>query len=170
MLRLLRRSQSLDRAVLLEAHGGMVFGLCRRLAPAYAEDCYQEIWEKVFAALPDFDPEGAASLRTWIGTIARRHLIDHHRRQKVRGAVRQAPELPSPGRSVDAHLDTGRQIRRLEAALTQLPPAQRRVVISHHLQGVPLALLADEEGVAIGTIKSRLHRGRERLAQILETP
>ncbi|MFT5681248.1 MAG: RNA polymerase sigma-70 factor (ECF subfamily) [Myxococcota bacterium] len=168
MLRLLRRSKTPDRETLLRRHGGMVYGLCRRQAPESAEDCYQEVWEKVFAALPRFDPDGPATLRTWIGTIARRHLIDHHRRQKVRGMVREAPDLPSPGSPVDERIDTAYRIQRLEEALTHLPPAQRRVVISHHLQGVPLTQLAEEEGVAVGTIKSRLHRGRERLAQLLE--
>jgi DNA-directed RNA polymerase specialized sigma24 family protein len=40
-------------------------------------------------------------------------------------------------------------------------------VVQHHVHGVPLEQLATEEGVALGTIKSRLHRGRARLAEQL---
>ncbi len=168
--RILLRAQRGDpraRRVLVERHGPRVWGLCARLAGSEAEDCYQRSWEKVFRALPGFDPDGAASLDTWIGTIARRVLIDRHRRGRVRGDVVELDGL-SAGEPGPDDLAVARQRgRRLEAALQRLPTDQRRVVVLHHLEGVPLATLAAEEGVALGTIKSRLHRGRGRLAQLL---
>src|SRR5690606_22014330 len=77
-----RAPAPIDRADLVAAHGPAVYALCRRLTPD-PDDCYQEIWEKVFRALPRFDPGGAASVRTWILTIAHRHLVDRHRRRLV---------------------------------------------------------------------------------------
>ncbi len=146
----------------------MVYGLCRRLTPD-PDDAYQEIWAKVLVALPRFNLGGAASVRTWIGTIARRHLIDRHRRRTVRGEVvplhEDAPGADAPG--ADARLAERRRAVRLEAALARLPDAQRRVVVLHHLQGAALADIARDEGASIGTIKSRLHRGRGRLAELL---
>lgn len=167
---ILARAQQGDgaaRRVLVERHGPRVWGLCTRLAPGEAEDCYQQIWEKVLRALPGFDPNGAATLDTWIGTIARRTLIDRHRRRSVRGEVVELGDLRAPARDLEGLVDLRRQEARLERALKLLPPGQRRVVVLHHMHGVPLATLAAEEGVALGTVKSRLHRGRGRLLQIL---
>ena len=48
------------------------------------DDAYQEVWEKVFRALPRFKPGKRARLSTWIGTITHRHLVDRHRRRQVR--------------------------------------------------------------------------------------
>jgi RNA polymerase sigma-70 factor, ECF subfamily len=146
----------------------MVYGLCRRLTPD-PDDAYQEIWAKVLAALPRFNLGGTASVRTWIGTIARRHLIDRHRRRTVRGEVVPLREdaLPDDAPGADARLAQRRRAVRLEAALARLPDAQRRVVVLHHLQSVALADIAKDEGASIGTIKSRLHRGRGRLAELL---
>ena len=70
-------------------------------------------------------------------------------------------------RAADERIDRRRCQVRLEAALERLPYAHRRVVLLHHLNGVPLADIAAAEGVAVGTIKSRLHRGRARLAELL---
>lgn len=153
---------------LLQRHGPMVYGLCRRLTPD-PDDCYQEIWEKVFRALPRFDERGPASLRTWIGTIAHRHLVDRHRRRVVRGEVvpLQDEALRDAGPTADSRLDARRRQVRLEAALRRLPDAQRRAVVMHHLQGVALVDVAAAEGVSTGTVKSRLHRGRGRLAELL---
>jgi len=169
-LTLVRATRGDPRAqrALLEAHGPLVYGLCRRLTPD-PDDAYQEIWAKVLEALPRFDLGGAASVRTWIGTIARRHLIDRHRRRVVRGEVvpRHEVALPDPAPAADARVAERRRAVRLEAALARLPDLQRRVVVLHHLQGVELAVIARDEGASIGTIKSRLHRGRGRLAELL---
>jgi len=168
--RVLTRAQQGEppaRRLLVERHGPRVWSLCARLAAGEAEDCYQLIWEKVLRALPGFDPDGAASFDTWIGTIARRTLIDHFRRRQVRGEVVDLEGLRCAGVGPEGHVVQRQRAALLEAALQRLPSDQRRVVVLHHLEGVALATLAEEEGVAIGTIKSRLHRGRGRLAAIL---
>lgn len=162
-----QRGDRKARQLLVERHGPRIWGLCRRLAPTEAADCYQRIWEKVFRALPSFDPGGRASLDSWIGTIARRSLIDHHRRRVVRGEVVELGELRASDPDPETATTTQRRQARLERALLRLPGPQRRAVVAHHLQGTPLATLAHEEDASIGTIKSRLHRGRARLAQLL---
>jgi RNA polymerase sigma-70 factor (ECF subfamily) len=147
-------------------HGDLVYGMCRRLA-VDPDDCYQEIWLKVLRALPSFDPSGPAPLRAFVATIARRHLVDQHRRQVVRDRVARASD-PAPGFAPpDVVIERIRDRARLEDALAGLAPDQRHVVVQHHVHGVPLEQLATEEGVALGTIKSRLHRGRARLAERL---
>jgi RNA polymerase sigma-70 factor (ECF subfamily) len=153
-------------ATLIREHGPRVFAMCARLA-ADPEDCYQEIWEKVLSALDRFDPQGPATLGTWIATIARRHLIDAHRRRQVRGEVLSIAQLPASEPAADEQVAQIQRRERIEAAVARLPDAQRRVVVLHHIHGVPLEQLAEEEGVPIGTLKSRLHRGRTQLAELL---
>lgn len=57
----------------------------------------------------------------------------------------------------------------LVAALRQLPAPQRQAIVLHHLLDVPIAQIATETGVAAGTLKARLARGRTALATILAT-
>jgi RNA polymerase sigma-70 factor (ECF subfamily) len=146
------------RTALVRAHGPSVWGLCRRLCPEP---------EDVLGALSRFDPGGPATIRTWILAVAHRHLVDLHRRRRVRGEVVELPELPFVP-DTDEPLDRRRRMQRVEAALSRLPESHRRVILLHHMHGVPLEDLSQQEGVALGTVKSRLHRGRARLAELLE--
>lgn len=150
------------RAQLVRREGPGIYALCTRLDPD-PEDAFQEIWAKVFPALTRFDPAGAATLRTWLSRIAHRHLVDRHRRRRVRGEVVDLELLPPVPATVEQRLSEHHRRIRLEAALHRLPEPMRRVVVLHHLEGAPLSEIAEAEGCAVGTIKSRLHRARSRL-------
>ncbi|MCB9681782.1 MAG: sigma-70 family RNA polymerase sigma factor [Alphaproteobacteria bacterium] len=160
------RGESTAAADLVRVHGPAVWGICRRLCTE-PEDAYQEIWAKAFRALPEFDPDGPASFHTWLLVLAHRHLVDLHRRKKVRGEVVPLPERLSVPPVAEHRLEAADHHARLEQAMASLQPPHRRVVLMHHLHGVPLDRIAAEEGVAVGTIKSRLHRARARLAELL---
>lgn len=153
---------------LIAAHGRLVHAMCTRLTDD-PEDAAQEIWEKVTRGLPRFDPERAPPVRAWVATVARRHLIDRHRRRQVRGEQVPADDLMDGSADPERVLELKTRRARLEAALKSLPAAQRQVVVMHHIHGVSLATLAEEHGVPVGTIKSRLHRGRAELSRILRT-
>ena len=102
------------------------------------------------------DPEA------WLRSVAHRLAVSHWRRAKVATAglvrLRDTQHLPGPdGSDVD-----------LTRALLQLPLGQRQVLVLHHVVGLPLQQIAAELGVAVGTVKSRLGRGRAALALILQ--
>ncbi|MEM6931039.1 MAG: sigma-70 family RNA polymerase sigma factor [Myxococcota bacterium] len=158
----------MDRAQLVRDHGPGIYTICRRLTPD-PDDAYQAVWARVFASLGRFDPEGAASLRTWLFTIAHRVLVDRHRRRAVRDrhAAAEPFEEIAVSPTVEHQLAERRRRARLDAALARLPDALRRVIVLHHLVGQPLAHIAEAEGVPVGTVKSRLHRGRAELARDL---
>ncbi len=169
----------LDRAVsgdqpareeLVRLCGPTVWSIARRIDPN-PDDAYQEIWEKILRGIPRFDPAGPASIRTWIATVAHRHLVDRHRRRKRRQPLGQASVIPfenaSDATPADEQLDRASRNARLDEAIQGLPEHQRTVVVLHHLHGLPLEVIALQEGVATGTIKSRLHRGRATLAMRL---
>ncbi len=150
---------------LLSDHGAAVWTLCRRLSPQ-PEDAYQQTWEKVHRSLPKFDPS-KGSMRTWVLTVAHRTLVDQHRRRTARREEISLPEIADTGPAADVQLIRLQRSQLLERALKRLPEAQRRVVVLHHVHDQALADIAEREGVALGTIKSRLHRARERLTRFL---
>ena len=154
------------RTTLVRRHGPAVYRLCRRLDPD-PDDAFQEIWAKAFRALPRFDPAGPAQLGTWLVRITHRHLVDRHRRRQVRGEAVDLDHVPPVPATVEQHLSEHQRRIRLDAALGRLPEDARRVVILHHLEGLPLADIAAGEGCAVGTVKSRLHRARARLLGLL---
>ena len=154
------------RRALVQTHGPMVYGLCRRMC-SEPDDAYQEVWEKVFRALHRFDPDKPGALRSWVATITHRHLVDRHRRRRTRGVVVPLRDVPPRDPDIDERIARRQEVARLEAALQRLPEPHRRVVVMHHLQGVSLEEIAGQEGVATGTVKSRLHRARARLASLL---
>jgi RNA polymerase sigma-70 factor, ECF subfamily len=169
----LRKAQQGDpaaRKALVAALGPTVWALCRRL-DGQPEDAYQDAWAHILSVIVRFEVAGSATLRTWVSRVVHRRLVDRHRRTKVRHIVE--PWDPTDmaiftGRTdPEAEFVDRRRRQKLEVALARLPDAQRRVVVMHHLQGRELTDIAETEGAALGTIKSRLHRGRAQLAQTL---
>lgn len=150
------------RAVLLDAHGPRVWGLCRRLSPE-PEDAYQEIWEKLFNRIDRFKPDGTARLGTWISRVAMHHLIDRQRVRKRQPEIAPLEELTTETASAERRVGARRELEKVEAALTMLSGPHRRVVVAHCMHGLALADIAEDEGVALGTVKARLHRARAEL-------
>jgi RNA polymerase sigma-70 factor (ECF subfamily) len=148
----------LARRALVLRHGPLVWSICRRLAQD-PEDAYQIVWEKALRALERFDPAGPARLSTWLASIAHRQLVDEHRRRVVRGVTVDPDDLEAP-EAGEAPAD----LARLDDAIQALPDGLRRVIVLHHLHGLPLEDIARDEEVPVGTVKSRLHRARAMLA------
>ncbi|MBA2322323.1 MAG: RNA polymerase sigma factor [Deltaproteobacteria bacterium] len=154
----------MDAHLLLARHGPRLYGLCRALDPD-PDDAYQEVWEKAFRALPSFDPHGPATLSTWLHVVAHNHLIDRHRKARVR-RVEPLAHDPAAEPECDPVVQT-EEVARLRAAVAALPDDQRRAVVFHYLDEIPVSEVAAREGVPVGTVKSRLHTGRARLLQWL---
>lgn len=158
-------AEDLAPDVVVREDGPAVWALCRRLAPD-PEDAYQDVWSHVLPRLDRHDP-ARGSRRTFVLTLAHRRLVDRHRRRVVRRTEPLDGELADSTGAPDTLVHLRRRRDRLERALAQLSEAQRRVIVGHHLSGLSLQDLAESEGVAVGTIKSRLHRARGRLATLL---
>ena len=161
------RGQQRARESVVKVLGPRLWALCRRLDPE-PEDAYQAAWAHLFSRLDRFDVDGSASLSTWASTVTHRLLVDRHRRRQVRPFVPMGG-LDEVDTSQDAEATVARALdrRRLEAALSRLPEGARRVVVLHYIHGLPLSEIAVSEGIAVGTCKSRLHRARTQLAQLL---
>ena len=123
-----------------------------------AEDLVQEAF--VRAAAIGRGSGRVENPEAWLRTTA----INAHRSRwrKLRNGRRAQDRMlpPSDPQGIDDHLT-------LIAALRTLPEDQRVAVALHHLADLPVAQVADELGVPIGTVKSRLKRGRDALARQL---
>lgn len=126
---------------------------------AEAEEVVQEAFVRLLGRWSTVsaydDPEA------WVRRVAFRLLPNRWR--KARNGLRAVGRLGPPP-VVDGPSGDGLDVAR---ALASLPLAQRQVVVLHHLVGLDLAAVADELGVPVGTVKSRLSRARAALAPLL---
>jgi RNA polymerase sigma-70 factor (ECF subfamily) len=98
----------------------------------------------------------------WVRTVAWRLCVSQHRRRMV--AVAGNRRLV--GR--EAHFDEQRaQVLDVREALRRLSPDHRRVLVLHEMCGLSVAEIAEETGLAVGTVKSRLFRARQAMATAL---
>lgn len=131
-----------------------------------AEDLVQEAFVRAFVALDRFDA-ARGTFRSWLLTIARRVCLDELRRRSTPVVLVDAAPLIDDRSPVDAAAshEAG---RRLDAALEGLPLSQRVPFVLFELQGLSYAEIAHVEGVALGTVKSRIGRARAALRAALE--
>lgn len=111
--------------------------------------------------------QGGESLRPWLFRIM--HNLHANQARKYRNrpfhqAIENAPDLPGPH---EAHASRV-AIRELEAALDLLPQGQRELLLLVALSGMSYQECAEACDVPVGTVMSRLYRGRERLRELLE--
>ena len=139
-----------------------------------AEDLTQEVFLKVYRTLHLYRAESGA-LETWIVRVARNHFIDHYRKYKTE-RHHTAPleehhdSIALPGVRVETPsevLDRKETAERVHRLLDRLPQDQREAVILRDLEELTYEEIADLIKVPIGTVKSRINRGRIELARLL---
>lgn len=134
-----------------------MYAICGDLTDA--EDAVQEAFITALRkhrTLRDVDNPEA-----WVRTVALRRL---HRGWRHLAVVRRHQALD---RAPDAAVEMGPEHVALVAALGQLDEGQREAVVLHHLADLPVAEIASQLGLPVGTVKSRLGRGRQRLAELM---
>lgn len=138
---------------------------------AEAEDVTQEVFLRVYRALPSF--RGESRLATWVYRTAFNLAVDHRRRLGRRPATADgaaAEALPATGPGSDPYR-TSREAERsrsVRTALGALTEEQRAVLHLHYWMGHTVAEIGTLLDLPAGTVKSHLHRGRERLGKELE--
>jgi RNA polymerase sigma-70 factor, ECF subfamily len=105
-------------------------------------------------------------LRAWLFTILHNQYVNH-----VRQSVRQGElaHLSETHRSLShaAAQDHSLELRDLDRALAQLPDEQRTIILMVGLEGMSYEAVAEVIGVPVGTVRSRLSRGREALRRLM---
>ena len=172
---LLRAGRGDEAAFLLlyERHRTPVFRFaCRMLgSEAQAEDVTQECFLSILRRPEAFRAE-RASLRTYLCAIAR-HLALKQLRKRGQETLLDDPPEVADGASGPDRADPLRRVVEAEeaeavrAAVLALPPLQREAVVLFEYQDMSLADVAAVCETDVGTVKSRLHRARERLRRTL---
>src|SRR3954467_10501788 len=140
--------------------------LLRQGAPAaVAEDLAQEALLNLWRKAHLFDP-AKASAATWLFTIARNLRIDAIRREK-RPELDPEDFLPPPEAAADDGLALANEENRLRAALKDLPADQIQVVELSFFADKPHSQIAQQLGIPLGTVKSRLRLAMARLKRVL---
>jgi len=128
-----------------------------------AEECVQEAFVRAWAHRRSLDRAGHPE--AWVRTTAYRLAVSRWRRvvKGRRPGDRALAAATTSAPPSEAHVA-------LVAALKELPEAQRRALVLHHLADLPVHEVARETGVPEGTVKARLSRGRAALAALLTDP
>ena len=163
----------------------LVYFLCYKStgSGSDAEELTQDIFLKVFCNLSRFDSE-KGSFQNWLKNVTRNHLVDHFRSTQV---IRASESLDAgPGEEEDRSVRANRahhlvdagpspeqsfaslEVRkRIYAALGQVSATSRDAVILCDLEDRDYLETAVILGIPVGTVKSRLNRGRAELGRIL---
>ncbi len=134
---------------------------------AAAEELAQEVMVLVWRKAGSFDASRAGA-STWIFTIARNKCIDRFRRQRRPEYDPEDPLLVTArAPEGDARVAGGQRAEALRAALEALPPAQASILRRAYFRGMSLRAIAEEDGVPLGTVKSRVRLALARLRERL---
>jgi RNA polymerase sigma factor (sigma-70 family) len=151
-------------------HADRVYRLAYRLSGNQhdAEDLTQETFIRVFRSLATYQP---GTFEGWLHRITTNLFLDMARRRarvRMEALPEDADRIPGGGPSPDqvyasSHLDPD-----LQAALDELPPDFRAAVVLCDVEGLSYEEIGATLGVKLGTVRSRIHRGRQALRAALE--
>ncbi|HKA69033.1 MAG TPA: RNA polymerase sigma factor SigE [Actinomycetes bacterium] len=155
----------------VRTHSARVYRLAFRLTGNQhdAEDLTQEVFVRVFRSLANYTP---GTFEGWLHRITTNLFLDTVRRkQRIRfeGFPDDAPERlpgrePSPAQVIDERYFEAD----VQAALDALPPDFRAAVVLCDIEGLSYEEVAATLGIKLGTVRSRIHRGRSQLKAALE--
>ncbi len=176
---LVQRHRYGDSGAFEEIHvrfAGMVYNLAFRLAGTReeAEDLMQEVFLRIHRHLGRFN--GRSTLKTWIYRIT----VNHCRSKLGRRRLPTQPlaeevdgpggvELKAQGRSPEERALAQDAARTLGLALRELKPVFREVVVLRDIEGLSYEEIAAVLGTRLGTVRSRIARGRQKLGKILRS-
>ncbi len=157
-----------------------LYGAALRMTrnPADAEDLVQEAYAKAYSAFHQYTP--GTNLKAWLYRILTNTFINSYRRKQRRPQESQSDEIEdwqihrasthssSDGRSAELEALDHLPDSDVTDALSALPEDRRMVVYYADVEGMPYKEIAEVMGTPIGTVMSRLHRGRRQLRDMLQ--
>jgi RNA polymerase sigma-70 factor, ECF subfamily len=174
---LISRCQKGDRQafeeIYLRYHRGLFLFLLSMFRCRYtAEDVVQDVFVKLFSEIKSFRFQ--SSFSRWLYRVARNAALDKMRHEKIRRARSLDEEnedqlpllerLPDSGPAPSAKAENDEKVEALDLALSRLPGYARKVLLMREWEELNYGEIADKLGISLGTVKSRLFRGRRLLA------
>lgn len=174
-----KKGDSAAFSALMDRHFSMIYNLALRMAgnPDDASDLTQEVMIKLFKNIGAF--EGKSKFSTWVYRVASNTCLDELRKIKRRSAASLDAEYETQdGRGVYEVEDTSptpevsaerAELKDIVAkAVSRLGEEYRTAVILRDINGLSYTEIAEVIGCSVGTVKSRISRGRASLKEILE--
>ncbi|MEL6111043.1 MAG: sigma-70 family RNA polymerase sigma factor [Planctomycetota bacterium] len=151
---------------LYDRHSAHVLGLLTRLLPTRsdADDVLQEVFLTVWKTAGKYQP-GRGSVRVWVFLIARSRAMDWHRRRKL-VSTDEPIEIPSDSCPL-ADMQRSELSDQVQAILGKLPDEQREPIALAFYQGLTHQEISLRLGIPLGTAKTRIRLGMQRLRDLL---
>ena len=154
----------------VQLHRADLLAFLMRRAPGYAEELAQEVWIRISKASPDCPDE--RSFRAYMFTVARRLLIDHHRRRAARiqlVSLEGATVEQSAGSSAgpEMRVRASQLVDLVERTLEQMKPEIADVFRLRMTTGLSFKDIAERQGVPLNTALGRMHRATRQLAVVV---
>lgn len=178
---LVARAAAGDQAAfrsLVDRHQARIIALLHRLCGCHEQalDMAQETFLSAYRHIGSFRRESRFS--TWLHAIAVNHARSAARRRRPSASLdavsadgeRRVPEPAADGPAVSAGLEQEELARRIAAALERLDGRYREVVVLADMHDASYEEIAEALAIPVGTVRSRLHRGRSELRSLLAAP
>jgi RNA polymerase sigma-70 factor, ECF subfamily len=171
-VRLARAGDENAFADLVEAYQSPIYNLCYRMLgdAGEAEDAAQETFLRAYSQLASYDAN--RSFKTWLFSIANHHCIDRLRKRRLTWLSIDDDLPPHPALQEQAPGPEEASVRREQAAaiqalLSRLPPEDRSVVVMRYWYDLSYEEIAESTRTTVSAVKSRLHRARGHLGDLL---
>lgn len=156
----------------IDTFGGLIWSMARKkgLGQQDAEDIVQEIFIDLWKSAERYDPS-KASETAFVAMITRRRLIDRLRREQRRPSTQMiVPELHDVADGEHRQLEAVVEVSLATKALSELKPKERRVLLLSTYHGMSHGQIAEHTGIPLGTVKTYIRRGLQRVKEKLEAP
>lgn len=152
---------------IMRHHEDRVFSVCLRIMGnrEHALDATQETFLTAFRKAAQF--KGESALGTWIYRIAVNTCYDQLRKESRRSADPIPDYLDPADHSAEDAMESAGLRPEIQRALVAIPPEFRSAVVLSDIEGMGVAEISEVLGIPVGTVKSRVFRGRKLLAREL---
>ena len=159
---------------LMEAHERRMYAVALRMCGNRedAQDCLQEAMLRIYKSIGSF--KGQSSFATWAYRITMNTCLDELRKKKNKqntslDSLLEVGWSPTDGSNAPEKHAIQAEVRKsLHAAIQDLPEDMRSAIVLRDIQGLAYDEIAEALDVNVGTIKSRISRGREKLREKLK--
>lgn len=158
--------------MLVNEYSKRIFNLAYQFSGTYeaAEDLTQEIFLKLYNSLPKYDP--SRNFSAWLITLSRNYLIDQYRKTKLektsRNEFNEHLLAADPDSAPERGMEREASKKLVWEGFSALSSDIRMAVILRDIQGKKYDEIAEIMSLPLGTIKSRVNRGRLQLAKVLK--
>jgi len=154
---------------LMDRHKDSLMGFLVNRVGRDAEDLYQETWVRVSTRLESYDERG--SFRSWLFQVARRLVIDHHRRSNARISTVSAGSETLEGAAhflqPDQEIGAAQMAAVFQQVLDAMEPTMAEVVRWRLFDNLTFKEIAMRQGVPLNTALGRMHRGLNQIRDAL---